>query len=79
MPRNCAKVSAHSPSVVIRALKRARFYEFHQTGSHIQLRHVDNLRVRVTIPYHKRDLAPKTLQSIIQQAELTVDDFLELL
>ncbi|MBU2633574.1 type II toxin-antitoxin system HicA family toxin [Patescibacteria group bacterium] len=66
-------------SLVIRALKRARFYEHHQSGSHIQLRHVDNPNLRVTIPFHKKDLAPKTLKSIIEQAGLRVEEFIKLL
>lgn len=65
--------------LVIRALKRARFYEFHQLGSHIQLRHLDKPALRVTIPFHRKDLTPKTLKSIIQQAGLTVDGFIKLL
>ena len=68
------------PSIlVLRALKRAGFYEFHQSGSHIQLRHQTKLELRVTIPFHRKDLMPKTLKSIIAQADLTVDDFLTLL
>ena len=59
--------------LVIRALKRAGFYEFHQSGSHVQLRNFDKLNVRVTIPFHRKDLTPKTLKSIIKQADLTVD------
>ena len=65
--------------LVIRALKRARFYEFHQSGSHIQLRHSERVALRVTIPFHRGDLSLKTLKSIIQQAGLTVDAFLDLL
>ena len=68
------------PSIlVIRALKRARFYEYHQSGSHVQLRHPGNQELRVTVPFHRKDLTPKTLKSIIQQADLTVDEFLKLL
>lgn len=68
------------PSVlVIRALKRARFYEFHYSGSHLQLRHPDKTKLRVTVPFQRKDLAPKTLKSIILQADLTIDDFLKLL
>ncbi len=68
------------PSVlVIRALKQARFYEHHQSGSHIQLRHLDNPKLRITIPFHHKDLTPKTLKSIIKQAGLSVEDFLNLL
>ncbi len=66
-------------TLVIRALKRARFYEYHQVGSHIQLRHVNNPALRVTIPFHRHDLTLKTLKSILKQANLTVDEFIKLL
>ncbi len=73
------KIPRIPSSLVIGALKRARFYIHHQTGSHIQLRHSDNLKLRVTIPFHKKDLTPKTIKSIIQQAGLTVEEFLDLI
>ncbi len=66
-------------SLVIRALQRARFYTFHQSGSHIQLRHLHDPKKRVTIPFHRKDITPKTLKSIIQQAGLTVEEFIKLL
>ena len=66
-------------SLVIRALKRAHFYEYHSAGSHIQLRHLNDPDKRVTIPFKRRDLAPKTLKSIIEQAGLTTDEFINLL
>lgn len=65
--------------LVIRALKRARFYEFHQSGSHIQLRHLVKPELRVTVPFRRKDLTPKTLKSIIQQAGLTIEEFITLL
>lgn len=66
-------------ALVIRALKRARFYEYHRSGSHIQLRHPDNPILRVTIPFQRRDLSPKTLKSILKQANLSIDEFIDLL
>lgn len=74
-----AKLPRIPSSLVIRALKRARFYEYHRSGSHIQLHHLDNPNIRVTIPFQRKDLAPKTLKSIIKQAGLTVDKFIDLL
>ncbi len=65
--------------LVIRALKRDHFYEYHSSGSHIQLRHIEKSHLRVTIPFHRKDLNPKTLKSIIKQADLTVEEFLDLL
>ncbi len=35
--------------------------------------------MRVTIPFHRKDLTPKTLKSIIVQAGLTVGEFIGLL
>jgi len=66
-------------ALVIRVLKRAGFYEYHQSGSHVQLRHSIKKELRVTIPFHRKELTPKTLKSIIKQADLTVDKFIELL
>ena len=74
-----AKIPRIPASLVIRALKRAGFYEYHQSGSHIQLRHPEKTHLRITIPYHKGDLALKTLKSIINQTELAIDEFLNLL
>ena len=68
------------PSILaIKALKRDHFYEYHTSGSHIQLRHPEKSHLRVTIPFHRKDLNPKTLKSIIEQAELTVEEFIKLL
>jgi predicted RNA binding protein YcfA (HicA-like mRNA interferase family) len=64
---------------VIKAFKRAHFNEYHRSGSHIQFRHLDNLALRITIPFHKKDLSPKTLKSILKQANLTVEQFIDLL
>ena len=48
-------------------------------GKHFQLRHLDKPNLRVTIPFHRKDLRPKTLKLIIKQAGLSVEDFLRLL
>ncbi|MBI2096723.1 MAG: type II toxin-antitoxin system HicA family toxin [Candidatus Sungbacteria bacterium] len=78
-PYNVPKLPRIPSALVLRALKRARFYEYHQTGSHVQLRHPEKLSLRITIPFHRKDFAPKTLKTIIKQAGLTVDEFLKLL
>ncbi len=62
-----------------RALKKGGFVEDHQKGSHLTLRHPDTGQ-RVVVPMHARKtLKPKTLKSILQQAGLTVDEFIRLL
>jgi predicted RNA binding protein YcfA (HicA-like mRNA interferase family) len=48
----------------------------HTTGSHYFLK---KDRFRVSVPYHNKDLKPGTLASIITQAGLSVEEFLDLL
>jgi predicted RNA binding protein YcfA (HicA-like mRNA interferase family) len=61
---------------MIRALEKAGFVEHRQKGSH-KIFKKDHLRV--TVPIHNRDLKKGTVFCIIEQAELTVEKFLELL
>ncbi|MGA8012102.1 MAG: type II toxin-antitoxin system HicA family toxin [Candidatus Acidiferrales bacterium] len=75
-----AKLPLLKPRAVLRALLRTGFYIHHQSGSHAQLRHVTKLHLRVTVPRHDRfDLPRPVLRSILQQAELGVDEFIALL
>lgn len=67
------------PRAVIRALERAGFLVRRVRGSHYQLTHPNDPRLRVTVPVHGKDLRPKTLREIIRQASLTVDEFRDLL
>jgi predicted RNA binding protein YcfA (HicA-like mRNA interferase family) len=57
----------------VRALKRLDFVPLRQTGSHLILR--KNSRT-VVVPQHK-PLKPGTLKGIIEQAGLTLDEFVE--
>jgi len=67
------------PREVLRALTRAGFYVHHISGSHYVLKHPQNPAARVTLPFHSRDLKRGTLLSIIDEAGLTVDGFIDLL
>jgi len=66
-------------TLLLKPLTRAGFYKLHQTGSHIQLRHPHKTHLRITIPFKRKDLAPKTLKTIIRQADLSVEEFIKLL
>jgi len=66
------------PKEVPRALKRAGFFIDRQRGSHIALRR-NQRKGTVTVSLNKKDLKPKTLKSIINQAGLMVDEFIEFL
>ncbi len=64
---------------LLRALKRAGFAENRQKGSHLHLIRPSDGR-RVTVPiHHGRDVRPGTLRGILRDADLTPDEFLELL
>ena len=52
---------------VIRALRRAGWYEVKQEGSHKQFKH-DTKKGRVTVPFPRRDIPVGTLKSIEKQA-----------
>lgn len=60
----------------MRALVKVGFVEISQKGSHRKLRHEAGRTV--IVPMH-RELAPGTLRSILRQADLAVETFIELL
>ena len=47
-------------------------------AAHYILKREDRADLRVTIPWHGKDLKRRTLTSIVDQAGLTVEEFLEL-
>jgi predicted RNA binding protein YcfA (HicA-like mRNA interferase family) len=67
------------PRRVLRALQRAGFVVHHTSGSHYALKHPGKPGARVTLPYHSRDLKRRTLESILDQAGLTHEEFEALL
>jgi predicted RNA binding protein YcfA (HicA-like mRNA interferase family) len=73
------RLLALKPREVIRALERGGFFVHRISGSHHVLRRVDDPARRVTVAYHHRDLKPKTLRTIIKQAGLTEEQFIDLL
>ncbi len=64
---------------LIRALKRAGFVEQRQRGSHLHLRRELDKR-RVTVPMHRGRTVPTgTLRAILRDADISVEEFLDLL
>jgi predicted RNA binding protein YcfA (HicA-like mRNA interferase family) len=63
----------------LRLLEREGFFVHHVSGSHYVLKHPHKRHLRVTLPWHGRDLKRGTLGSIIRQAGYTDNEFLELL
>jgi predicted RNA binding protein YcfA (HicA-like mRNA interferase family) len=63
---------------LLKSLLKLGFEKHHQAGSHIQLKHSDGRRT--TIPYHpKQEIRKGTLKSIIDDINLTVEEFIEAL
>ncbi|HSB80164.1 MAG TPA: type II toxin-antitoxin system HicA family toxin [Candidatus Methylomirabilis sp.] len=63
---------------ILRVLRRLDFEEVRSSGSHRILRNAEGKRV--TLPYHAGQvLHPKILQSILRDADISVDEFRELL
>ncbi|MBP1934975.1 type II toxin-antitoxin system HicA family toxin [Ammoniphilus resinae] len=60
----------------IRALLNASFEQVSQKGSHVKLKHPDG-RIAI-VPMHN-ELAAGTLKSIIRQASMTVEEFMNYL
>jgi predicted RNA binding protein YcfA (HicA-like mRNA interferase family) len=67
------------PREVLRVLERAGFALHHVSGSHYILKHPKKPTLRVTRPWHGKDLKRGTLRSVIEQSGLTSAEFLELL
>ncbi len=74
-----SRLPAVKPKAVLRALARAGFFVHHTSGSHYVLKHPEKPHLRVTVPYHNRDLKRGTLAAIIAQAGCTPEEFLDLL
>jgi len=70
------KIPIAKPKEVIRALERAGFYFARQKGSH---RLFKKGTLRVTVPYHTKDLIPSTMRRIIEQSGMTMEEFTKLL
>jgi predicted RNA binding protein YcfA (HicA-like mRNA interferase family) len=65
---------------IIAVFLRLGFFKHHQTGSHVQMRHSIKLHLRVTVPRHDNfDLPPFVVGSILKQAEISRDEFLNFL
>lgn len=63
----------------IRALERAGFQFVDQEGSHVKLKRFAPEKTYIAIVPLHRELARRTLMSILKQAGLTIEQFRELL
>lgn len=61
----------------VRAFSKAGWQVMGQVGSHVVLTK-PNVRANLSVPQHK-ELSTGTLRALIRAAEMSVDEFLELL
>jgi len=62
----------------IRVLEKAGFFLARQSGSHRIYKNAEGQRV--TVPYHSgKELHPKILKNILRDADMTPEEFLELM
>jgi predicted RNA binding protein YcfA (HicA-like mRNA interferase family) len=73
-----AKLPSLTARKVVRALKRAGFVEDRQRGSHLVLIQPQT-KARTVVPMHAgRTLQESLLRAIIRDANLSIEEFLEL-
>lgn len=72
------KLPVIKPKDAVKALKKAGFEEKRQTGSHLILRHSQTKKI-IVVPMHSKDIKKGTLRSILRQADLSVEEFVNLL
>lgn len=74
-----AKLPSLTARKVIRALKRAGFVEDRQKGSHLILIHPES-GARTVVPVHSgKTLKEPLLRAIVRDANVSIDEFIELL
>jgi predicted RNA binding protein YcfA (HicA-like mRNA interferase family) len=66
---------AVKPKDVPRVLKREGFEVHPVTGSHYVLKHPGRSGIRVTLPWHNRDLKRGTLAAVIDEAGYSIAAF----
>ena len=59
---------------LVRALERLGFFLYHQVGSHAQYKNKDGRRITIPLHYGK-DVRKKMLRGIINDLDMTVEDF----
>jgi predicted RNA binding protein YcfA (HicA-like mRNA interferase family) len=72
------RLPAVKPKEVIGALEKAGWRVHRQRGSHVSM-HKEGVPELVIIPLHSGDLPKGTLRAIIEDAGLSIEQFLELL
>jgi predicted RNA binding protein YcfA (HicA-like mRNA interferase family) len=64
----------------LRALSKRGWYEDHQVGSHVTIRATGQPGKKIVVPVHgSRPLKPALLRRALREADLSIEDFINLL
>jgi len=74
-----AKLPSLTARKVVRALRRAGFIEDRQRGSHVILIHPETKARTVVLVHPGRTIKEPLLRAIVRDANLSVEEFVELL
>ena len=72
------KLPALGHKKLIRTLKKIGFEEARQTGSHLILINQKSKKI-IPVPIHNKDIKKGLLAGIVKQADLTTEEFINLL
>jgi len=64
---------------IVSVLLKIGFRVIRQKGSHIRLKHIFDATKNVSIPAHNKDVPPRILKSILNQAKIPLKEFVKLL
>lgn len=68
-----------TPKKVAQALERRGFVLQRIKGSHHCYKYPSRPEIKVVVPFHGKDIKRPLLYAIIKQADMTVEEFLDLL
>lgn len=72
-----SKLPQVRPQKLIKALQKLGFAKHHQTGSHLYLKHSDGRLTSISI--HPGTIPKGTLNAILKQTKVSIDELKELL
>ena len=64
---------------LVSALRKRGWYVDRTRGSHVIMRNEERPGIKVTVPIHGKPIKPGTLNNIVKQAELSIEELKELL
>jgi len=71
------KLPSLKPREVVKKFKKLGFIEHHQVGSHLTMKHPQTER-RAVVPMHLRDIKKGTLLSLLKEAGIEKDEFVNI-